>query len=636
MPRKALFKGSVHSVVILRLILVFILLVTSRLLLYFFNINAFGGDIHFSRVLVNGFRFDISALMMLNAPYILLAVIPFRFRINLAYKVIPTSLFYIANILALALNTIDAVYYPFNLKRLTWDIFSFLNTGDGYWSLIPQLMIDFWYAILVFGILVYVLIIVAKKFVSSPAFTFRTSSAFVAWNTLLLILWAAIIVIGVRGGFQLKPITIIDAGRNFQADKTAAILNTPFTLAKTYGKTGVSSREYMSEKDAINYFSPIKNPDTLAFRPLNVVIIIMESFSNEHIGRLNKQISQDYKGFTPFFDSLMNEGVFYRSFANGKRSIEGIPAIVASLPSWMNGDFITSVYASTHFNSLAHHLKSQNYKTSFFHGGKNGTMNFDAFCKTAGFGEYVGMNEYGNDKDFDGNWGIYDEEFFKFWNKKLSSQKPPFFSVCFSLSSHHPYSIPEKYTSVFPEGKLKIQQSIAYADYSLQQFFKEASKQSWYSNTLFIITADHSSEANFEYYKSAIGQYSIPLLFFTPGEKPFRSHSGQIAQQIDIMPTVLSLLHYKHPYVSFGNNLSDSISSSYSLSYLNGIYQYLTTDECIQFDGDKLIATYQLPSDSLLKNPALYAKPDNENKMKAIIQQFNQRLKQNRMTVEHE
>lgn len=635
MLQRAFVKGSVHFIITLRLVLSFLLLCLSRLLLYFFNYSVFQ-EISFWDVLIHGLRFDLSAVFMINGIYIVLAAIPFRFRINHNYKIIPATAFYIGNIAALALNTIDAVYYPFNLKRMTWDVFGFLSTGDGFWTLIPRFIADFWYAFLIFVLLVFVLVCFSRKLVSTAAFTFRNRSAFISWNFFLLMVWAGFCVVGIRGGFQLKPITIIDAGRYVPPGKSAVVLNTPFTLAKTYGKASVSKKEYMPEDEALLYFNPIKKSDTTGFRPLNVVIIIMESFSCEHSALINPGMYKDGTGFTPFFDSLAQQGVFFRSFANGKRSIEGIPAITASLPSWMNSDFITSSYASASFGSLPQLLKLKNYHSSFFHGGKNGTMNFDSFCKTAGFDQYVGMDEYPDKNDYDGHWGIYDHAFFDFWLGKINGFKAPFLSVFFSLSSHHPYSIPPQYNEKFPKGRLKIQQSIAYADYSLKQFFKKAAEKEWYKNTLFIITADHASEGHHPYYQGGLGQYSIPVLFYSPGNTPAFSSKHHIAQQIDIQPSILSFLHFDKSYLSFGNNLLDSNSVNYTLSYLNGTYQYIENDECILYDGDKKILAYSYPTDSLLRKPLTRVNDIKMMRLKSIIQQFNNRLIENRLNISHE
>src|SRR6267378_3616529 len=164
---------------------------------------------------------------------------------------------------------------------------------------------------------------------------------------------------------------------------------------------------------------------------------------------------------------------------------------------------------------MASILGEKGYSTSFYHGGTNGTMGFDAFSRLAGFDTYYGRNEYNNEKDFDGNWGIWDEEFFRYFAHNLDGTKQPFFSTVFSLSSHHPFALPSRYQGKFKEGSLPIHKSIRYTDYSLQQFFKTAASMPWFSNTLFVITADHTGPAGSSFYDQRYGMYQIPILFYS-------------------------------------------------------------------------------------------------------------------------
>src|SRR5690606_14279042 len=142
-------------------------------------------------------------------------------------------------------------------------------------------------------------------------------------------------------------------------------------------------------------------------------------------------------------------------------------------------------------------LGEKGYETAFFHGAPNGSMGFSAYMQLAGIKNYYGKNEYNNDDDFDGIWGIWDEPFMQFMAKKLDTFKQPFFSSFFSLSSHHPFKVPEHYAGKFPKGQLPLHEPIGYVDNALRQFFNTASKSEWYKNTLFVIVADHASMIHF-------------------------------------------------------------------------------------------------------------------------------------------
>ena len=135
-------------------------------------------------------------------------------------------------------------------------------------------------------------------------------------------------------------------------------------------------------EEAWQIFSPIHYYNTgNTFSSLNVVIIILESFSKEYTGA-----NRNATSYTPFLDSLSTQSLYFNdAYANGKRSIDGIPEVIASLPSLSEDAFITSPYSTHTFDNLASLLKRKNYSTAFFHGGNNGTMGFDHFIRNAGF-----------------------------------------------------------------------------------------------------------------------------------------------------------------------------------------------------------------------------------------------------------
>jgi phosphoglycerol transferase MdoB-like AlkP superfamily enzyme len=349
------------------------------------------------------------------------------------------------------------------------------------------------------------------------------------------------------------------------------------------------------------------------------------------VGALNKR----RRGYTPFLDSLIKESLtFTNAYANGKRSIEGIPAVVAGMPSWMYEPYITSTYGSNQINSLPNLLKEQGYYSAFFHGGTNGTMGFDAFASLAGYDNYYGRKEYNNEKDFDGNWGIWDEEFLQYTSKTISEKKQPFLATVFTLSSHHPYAIPAKHAGKFEPGPLPIEISVRYTDYALRQFFETAKKTTWFSNTLFVLVADHTSISEDPYYTNKVGNNAIPIIFYS-GDRSLKSMDSTVIQQIDIMPSVLDYLHYPNAYFGFGNSVFDSTQAHYAFSCSGETYQLIENKYSFDFNGQKAIELYDLSKDSLLQTNLVDTDTANirrmEQKTKAIIQTYQQALINNKM-----
>jgi phosphoglycerol transferase MdoB-like AlkP superfamily enzyme len=433
-------------------------------------------------------------------------------------------------------------------------------------------------------------------------------------------------------GVGLKPTRIITAAEYTSTENIPLVLNTPFTVITTVQKADINNQKYFTEDKLDSLYTPVKIFPHTELRKFNVVIIILESFSKDYIGYYNKKHK-----YTPFLDSLIRQSLsFDNSFACGKRSIEAIPAILAGIPSLMDNPYITSQYCIDRINSIASLLGPEGYHTSFFHGGTNGTMGFDYFVNIAGIKHYYGKNEYPNPGDFDGNWGIYDEPFFRYFAEQLDNFPQPFFSCLFSLSSHHPYSIPSEYLGKFKGGKLKILKSIEYTDYSLRRFFQTASKKDWFPNTLFVITADHTSQPMTQYYNNKIGAYSVPILFYKPDDIRLRGLSSTIVQHTDIMPSVLDYLGYNKEFICYGNSLFDNTHTHFSVNFNNSVYQIIEGNRVLFFDGDRITGLYRFNTDSfLLKNLIKKERADRQvEKLKAIIQSFGDRLVSNRLTKE--
>lgn len=580
-----------------------------------------------------GLRFDLSAIAFLFAPFILLHLLPFPFREKKRYQLTLKVLFHLANSIGLVLNGIDLEYFKFTLKRSTADLFELAGFGNDLFHLMPSFIRDYWYVVLAFFVTL-ILTEVLYRWVSKAVPEVRKPADYI-WNSLAMVLGLGLCFLAARGGWQLKPLDIINASQYSSVKNIPLILNTPFTVMKTIDRQALPEVKYFPEDQLADFYNPHFKPTTEKQpQGLNVVVLIMESMASEYIGSLNP-----YPGYTPVLDSLMDHSlVFTQCFANGRKSIEGVPAILAGLPTLMNNPLITSIYASNPINSLANLLENHGYRSSFFHGGNNGTMGFDGFASSAGFDRYVGRNEYPNEGDFDGNWGIFDEEFFQFYAQELAREKQPFVSTFFSLSSHHPYTIPKKHEGRFTPGSLPIHQAIRYTDYALGRFLATASKMPWYKNTLFVLTADHASYTDQAAYDNLEGLYAIPLLFFHPGSE-LRGKRDDIAQQTDILPSVLDYLALPEPAIAFGRSLFRDDQLGYSLSYRNAVYQWIEPGLVLQFDGNTVTGVFNRKLDPALTHNLVAHGGDWEalsasavQRMKACIQSYNTRMKENRLT----
>jgi phosphoglycerol transferase MdoB-like AlkP superfamily enzyme len=302
----------------------------------------------------------------------------------------------------------------------------------------------------------------------------------------------------------------------------------------------------------------------------------------------------------------------------------------------MNDAYSTSPYSGNRIESMASILGKLGYNTHFYHGGKNGTMGFDSYAKLAGFDSYYGLDEYPDKKDFDGSWGVYDIPYFQYLAAEQDKLKEPFLTAVFSLSAHHPYKLPADYKSVCPKGKLPIHPTICYSDDALRHYFGRIKNTAWYKNTVFIITADHTAQSTNKKYNTTKGIYAIPLVLFDPSKDTFILIKNTV-QQADITPTALDYLGLPATMIAFGKSGIDKSQNGMAVNYLSGLYQLIQNDHTILFDGEELVAGYKNDSNSL--DVKSISKPtkviiESEKKLKAIIQAYNNRMIDNKLTLD--
>ena len=615
------------------LLLIYFVYQIARYEYYLLNTNYL---IYTSDVFWGGLMFDTSAIIYTNILYIVLMLFPWHRKEHRKYHLVCKWVFLIINGVALAINLADSVYFRYTMRRTTTTVFNEFSNEGNLGTIIGTEFINHWYLVVLFAIIMAFL----WKFYFTPQASKSIRYYYIA-NIISLLIAIPLCIAGIRGGFTtaVRPITISNANQYAQRPTDAAlVLNTPFSLIRTIGKSVFTIPNYFSSKEQMEaLFNPIHTfySDSV-FIPKNVVILIVESFGREYIGALNKDLeSGRYKGYTPCVDSLINKSTTFRySFCNGRKSIDGMPSILSSIPMFVEPFFLTPS-SMNDYTGLAGILAAEGYETAFFHGAQNGSMGFQAFAKKTGFQHYFGRTEYeatrGTD-DFDGTWAIWDEPFLQYYADEMSKMKEPFMTAVFTASSHHPFAIPDKYKSVFPEEPLQIHKCIRYTDMAIGKFFEKASRQPWFKNTIFVLTSDHTNMSNHAEYQSDLGGFCSPIIIYDPTAKP--TIHNKIAQQIDILPTVLGLLHYQKPYFAFGIDvLNTPAEDTWAVNYLNGIYQYVKNGYVLQFDGKVTKAIYSL-NDSLMKNDLkgkIEAESQMENELKAIIQQYMERMTQDRL-----
>jgi phosphoglycerol transferase MdoB-like AlkP superfamily enzyme len=628
--------------VIWNLLLVYLLYQIARLEYYLENTTYLSYSID---VWCGGLMFDTSAILYTNALYIVLMLFPLHWKENPVYHKICKWLFIMTNSLTFAINLADSVYFQYTMRRTTTTVFGEFGNEGNMGSIVATEFLRHWYLVLLFIVLVACL----WRCYAQPQLEWKKILHWREYDIaclLSLLLIAPFCVAGMRGGFTtaVRPITISNANQYVEHPADAAlVLNTPFALIRTIGKNVFQVPHYYDSVEELEaVYTPVHTSpsSSTSLTRKNVVVLIVESFGREYIGALNDELEGGkYKGYTPFVDALISKSTTFRyTFCNGRKSIDGMPSVLSSIPMFVE-PFILTPSSMNDYTGLAGILGREGYETAFFHGAQNGSMGFQAFARKTGFQHYYGRTEYEEahgTEDFDGTWAIWDEPFLQYYAEVMGQMKQPFMTAVFTASSHHPYVIPEKYKEVYPEEGIIMHKCVRYTDMAIGKFFKSASRQPWFQNTIFVLTSDHTNMSDHPEYQTDLGGFCSPIIIYDPSQEEGRVED-KIAQHIDILPTVLGMLGYSKPYFAFGIDvLNTPAEDTWAVNHINGIYQYVKNGYVLQFDGQKTKGFYSL-SDSLMQHNLIHRpstvshQSQMERELKAIIQQYMERMTQNRL-----
>ena len=633
--------SSPYMLLAYRMLATLLALSISRWMLYLFNIQFFHQlSLRQAAVLYfYGMRFDLPIVFAVNLLNILFYCFPSRIIYNKGLQKVVDFVYVVANAIAILLNFLDIVAFHFFGKHLTIDFIKLQSGSDEVsFGVVRQIFFDHWYLLVIFILFVLIIRVVAKSTqLEEPEKGKDEQPHWQLHQSISLAVMLVLTLIASRSIIHAKPITKETTMHYTDPQNAPILFNTPFCLLASHESelkewTGKYESDYSPiHKDlTANRFieNDSLNIDTI---PSNVVVIILKNVGQEMLG----YYSHDRRSqLTPFLDSLLSESLTFNGMSNSRRTLEVLPSILASIPPMMENDFVRSPYADNDFDAFCQHLQRRGYNTIFMHGGKNGVQGFDDFARRAGFSKYFGRIEYGDDSDYDGQWGIYDGPFLKYSAQTLSRVEQPFATVIYTLSSRYPYKVPKDFElpkeSYFWTG---FEKTVYYVDCALKDFFTTASQMPWYDHTLFVITSDYSNSEHFQpEYSNVWGMYSIPVAFYYPG-KIKAQRCDELAQQIDLGPSILSALEVNDTLFAFGRNLFDTLSEQAFASYYNLTYQYCDGTYLVQSDGDTPFGIFKPINDSLLNDNLVdrLQCPDIYDKLYRFLQVYNNRMISNEL-----
>ena len=282
----------------------------------------------------------------------------------------------------------------------------------------------------------------------------------------------------------------------------------------------------------------------------NIVLITVESLSADYLSRYGSK-----SGITPNLDALLEKSlVFDNLFATGNRTVRGLEAVTLCIPP-SSGESLVKRPQQGEFLSTGRILGKYGYKPSFIYGGDSYFDNMGTFFRNCGY-SIVDKKDYVKDSiAFANIWGTSDEDSYREAILRFDESwkaGEPFFAHIMTISNHRPYTYPENRIE-YDGNPMSRKAAVKYTDWAIGKFLADASSKPWFSETVFVIVADHCASSAGKT-SLPLECYHIPALFYAPGFiEP--GYVDKVCSQIDLMPTLFSLLHFSYESGFYGQDI---------------------------------------------------------------------------------
>jgi phosphoglycerol transferase MdoB-like AlkP superfamily enzyme len=392
------------------------------------------------------------------------------------------------------------------------------------------------------------------------------------WRPVLTILVIVVTLLGARSSLGHRPLNPSLVAFSNDPLVNSLVLNSSFSLmfaisqmnneedaSKVYGKLSADKIIDIVRRESGRSMSAFTSADipSLSFnqasysgKPKNLVIILQESLGARFVGSLGGL------PLTPNIDKLSQEGWFFENlYATGTRSVRGIEAITTGFTPTPARAVVKLGKSQTGFFTIADLLKQHGYETQFIYGGESHFDNMRSFFLGNGFTNIVDQGDYKNPA-FIASWGVSDEDLLFRADEEFSrmhKQGKPFFSLVFSSSNHDPFEFPDNRIELYEQPQYTMHNAVKYADYAVGEFFKKAKKSEYWKDTIFLVVADHDSRVSGSDLVP-VSRFRIPGLIL--GEGIDVKRDSRVTSQIDMAPTLLSLMGVSDSYPMLGRDLT--------------------------------------------------------------------------------
>jgi len=547
---------------VLRLFLIFVLVFQIFRIAIYYSYRDLFNNLDFLKLtesLFLGLRFDLSSTSILLFIPIVLLIFPLRITGHLFFRRFVASVIYLELVAMIIFLASDYMYFSFVKRHITNELLFLLNDSE---YLMTEVSVK----------LLPIIFLIVLTIVFYPLFLKVTcpKKQEVQRSILSFVLIILVLIVVGRGGFQRKPIAVIDAYQYGSASQGHLILNGIFTAShfsissKFIERTAGEEKLYLDTLDlpvstTPDYPLERTNVQSGMSPKKNVVMIMIESLSSKYIDYLS---GQNY-GVTPNIDRFARNGlVFENFFANGQRSVDGAQSILTGIPPLPGMPDITAL--SVNYSSLGQLASDNHYRTIFLTTTLRESFSMDLIAGAAGFDDYHGLEDYPlllNYIDAADRPLGWDYEAFMYLLKQLEREKSNYVAFVSASSDHTPFARMQEPFNQYEHGtdtEGGYLNMLHYTDWALGEFINEYKKRKDFEETVFIITADHA----LPHFQGAepYGKFRIPLIIYSPKNiSPGRSQ--MFASQIDLFPTIIKLLDLEGKYSAIGKNILDTEKS---------------------------------------------------------------------------
>lgn len=408
-------------------------------------------------------------------------------------------------------------------------------------------------------------------------------------TALLILLFMGILVIPVRGGFQLAPLNQSSVYFSTNNYANHAAINASWNFLHSLVSKGASGKnpyQYLSLKRSKeikdSLYSHVSKTEQVinlqSGTPTNIIFIIWESFTEKAI-----HISIDNKEVTPQFNRLKQQGIFFSNmYASGDRTNKGIPAILSGYPAMPNTTIIHSPGKSEKLQMLSKLFSEKGYYTPYFYGGEPEFANLKSYLLHGGFDPIIGKNDFAT-KDMNSKWGAHDGVVMNRVFKELNKSKKPIFATWLTLTSHEPFEIP---VSPIFKGKgntTKFLNSLHYTDQIVGEFIDKCSRQPWWDNTVIIITGDHGHPLPATNNKA--DDFRTPMLWIGGALNKKGIVIDKVVSQLDIAASLSKQVGLNLANFPFSKNVFDTTSKSWAFFTFNDGFGFVDSSGRLVFDN---------------------------------------------------